>query len=520
MENAVKSCIIGYTDYLCLCNGEKMIKTQHKKIIAFVFLFLLIFQLSLMCLTVSAEGSEATVYSNAINDLRRSTSFDESQYPKLSSSHEQYYSLEVITIAESEDDELFVYVYQPSGDAGKIKASHISIARSERNVNVDDVDADGVGKFEVYTLTYLNNYKQFYKYKVDDLEVSSEATRYYEISDILRPFNKEFGDKDPGAGNTVSAVPYAVGKLFTFTGTPGERSSLSVKDMEYITITEKYVGFIRYEKDLPIFASPFESSATDCHFVAFSTDKQIDNLLEADLFYQTQSFESRSAAAYTESWGEIVDAYAYLDFEQMGKCEVSDGSVFTSEEYIFHRIQTTSQFVTQEVPYFLFPGFNIGQNLEFDAEAKAALAKTQWVLCFEETPYNRNFIDGNTPREEIDQTYVGNVKILRLKFETDGKIYDLGVVDNMQTGSKDPAAVVEQQDWWQKIMMVLMLLVLLWALTFLAGPIGFVFKIIWKGIKLTFKFLVWLLSRPWAIFRWLLGFLDKKQSPKQKKKGN
>jgi len=480
-------------------------------------------QLSLTCLTVFAEEpEEETQYSNAFNDLKQTPSFDPEDYPDLKSSDEKYYSLEVITVAESVNGELFVYVYQPSGDAADLRASHITIARSERNVNVDDVDADGVGKFEVYTLTYLNNYKQFFKYKVDDLEVSSDATRYYEISDILRPFNRSYGDEDPGAGNTVSAVPYAVGKLFTFTGTPGERSSLSVKDMAYITITEKYVGFVRYYQDtfdIPIFSLIDEGQAVDSHFVAFSTDKPIEKLLEADLFYQTQSYESIAATSVSETFGDIVNAYAYLDYSQKAICDVSDGSIFTKNEYIFDRIQRTSEFVNQDVPYYIFPGFNIGQNLEFDDDALAALNNTKWVLCFKETPYRNDVIDGYNIRIETEQTLVGNVKILRLKFETDGKIYDLGVIDNMQTGSKDPAAVVEEQDWWQKIVMLLMLLVLLWALTFLSGPLGFVFKFIWSGIKAVFKFLVWLLSRPWAIFKWLLNFFSKKSKPKGKDKG-
>ncbi len=33
---------------------------------------------------------------------------------------------------------------------------------------------------------------------------------------------------------------------------------------------------------------------------------------------------------------------------------------------------------------------------------------------------------------------VGDVTILRLKFETDGVVYNLGVIDNKQTGSNDP----------------------------------------------------------------------------------
>ena len=38
-----------------------------------------------------------------------------------------------------------------------------------------------------------------------------------------------------------------------------------------------------------------------------------------------------------------------------------------------------------------------------------------------------------------ETTMVGNVTILRLKFETDGITYNLGVIDNKQTGSAEPS---------------------------------------------------------------------------------
>ena len=38
---------------------------------------------------------------------------------------------------------------------------------------------------------------------------------------------------------------------------------------------------------------------------------------------------------------------------------------------------------------------------------------------------------------------VGNVTILRLKFETDGITYNLGVIDNKQTGSTEPSNSID-----------------------------------------------------------------------------
>ena len=46
---------------------------------------------------------------------------------------------------------------------------------------------------------------------------------------------------------------------------------------------------------------------------------------------------------------------------------------------------------------------------------------------------------GATTYYHSEATIVGNVTILRLKFETDGITYNLGVIDNKQTESREPS---------------------------------------------------------------------------------
>ena len=63
---------------------------------------------------------------------------------------------------------------------------------------------------------------------------------------------------------------------------------------------------------------------------------------------------------------------------------------------------------------------------------------------------------------------VSEVTILRLKFQTDGVTYNLGVVDNKQTGSRDPFAsadtwlddIEEGKPNWQVLIAVLALCLL------------------------------------------------------------
>ena len=70
-----------------------------------------------------AEAEEIT-YSEVLDDLKKDSSFHASNYPE----NKTDYSLNVIQIAESVNKELFVYVYQPSGQNKKLTASSINIS--------------------------------------------------------------------------------------------------------------------------------------------------------------------------------------------------------------------------------------------------------------------------------------------------------------------------------------------------------------------------------------------------------
>ena len=484
-----------------------------RKILAFVMLTILLVQFSLT-IVVFAKDEESIEYSNAWNDLKASPLFNPTDYPQLPSSHEKYYSLEVITVAESENGELFVYVYQPSGQAGEIRAASIDISTKVCTEK----------QFLNYKLTYINSHTVFFKYKVEGLKVSSDETRYYEISDILRPWSESYGDKEPPAGNTISEVGLPVGKMFTFTGT----SSMVVEDVDYIQITDQYVGYIRYEQDALL-----NMKAYDAHFVAFSTgERVIEDLLEADVYFEKRDVihildgddeveTDNEGETVKEVETEVVDPeeietdYAYLDKDSEIEIELSDGQLFKKSFTVTDQIQKTSEFLTQTTPKYVFPGFSVKKNIPFSKEGILELSKTQWVLVFELTEYIRPAAT-TIPYESY--TRVGNVKLLRLKFKTGGEVYNLGVVSNKQTGSKDPVAVVEEQDWWQKIMMVLMLILLLVALIFIWPFISPVVKIIWQGIKGIFKFLIWILMLPSKLFRKIFKLSDQRSDKRRKER--
>lgn len=248
--------------------------------------------------TALSAYAESTSYSDVLDDLRKDENFSPSTYPTVADD----YSLQVIQVAESTGKELFVYVYQPSGQAKDLRASSINIALVPRE-NISDV--------RNYKLTLLNSSGVFYKYRVNGLTVSAQTTRYYTITTIYRPFDETI-DEGAEHGNVVTEVDYKVAKEYCFSTINGE-PFFRVLDVETVEITDKFVGFVRYSNGFELWPT-----SCDSHFVAFNTDRDIDRLFEADVYYTSQEYSSSFAvgAGENETFGEIQDNYAYLDYTQ------------------------------------------------------------------------------------------------------------------------------------------------------------------------------------------------------------
>lgn len=364
---------------------------------------------------VAAESENEKTASGVLEDLSKDASFNAANYP----SNAKDYSLSVMQLAESTDKELFVYVYQPSGD--KVKASSINISTT---IN-DDIS------FFNYSLELLNFEGTLFKYKVTGFEVKKDPVRYYAISSIYRPFDASIGDKKSG-NNTINEVNYAVNRQYCF-GEINGKPYVSCVDIETIVITDKFVGFVRYKDGFKLYVG-----ACDSHFVAFNTDKPIDKLLEADVYYTSQSYSWLFAigVGQNETFGEKKDNYAYLKYTD--KVEHT-GDGFFAGTYKWDRIQTVDDFINGENRENVYHGavLDVKVSSKLTDEALNELKGKKWVLRFIETAYSLS--GGANGSTSTKSTLIGNVTILRLKFETDGITYNLGVIDNKQTGSTEPS---------------------------------------------------------------------------------
>ena len=390
--------------------------------IAVLIITLCVFLTGAQSFSAVAAENEKTA-SGVLEDLSKDASFSAENYP----SSAKDYSLQIIQLAESTDKELFVYVYQPSGD--KVKASSINISTT---IN-DDIS------FFNYSLELLNFEGTLFKYKVTGFEVKKDPVRYYAISSIYRPFDAGIGDKKSG-NNTINELNYAVNKQYCF-GEINGKPYINCIDIETIVVTDKFVGFVRYPDGFKLFTG---AGACDSHFVAFNTDKKIDKLFEADVYYTTQKvsydFFTEDSPFSIKFGDSKTDNYAYLKYTD--KVEHAGGGFFAGT-YKWDRIQSVDDFIKTEDRTTVYYGavLNSKVSSKLTDEALNELKGKKWVLRFTETSYNKAPKSGMGAATyyHAETTMVGNVTILRLKFETDGITYNLGVIDNKQTGSTEPS---------------------------------------------------------------------------------
>ena len=158
--------------------------------------------------------------------------------------------------------------------------------------------------------------------------------------------------------------------------------------------------------------------------------------------------------------------------------EHNGGGLFAGT-YTWDRIETVDEFIAENEGWQnVYSGAIIDVNVanKITEEGKAALQGKKWVLRFAETSYSLNSGYGSVTSFS---TLVGDVTILRLKFETDGKVFNLGVVDNKQTGSDKPVneetvTVTVKEDFKRILSIILLVLIILLLLP--------VIRLIFKGI--------------------------------------
>lgn len=396
----------------------KITNTYYSRILTLVLCVLLL--LSYLCVVpqsaiVYADDSEDQ-YTGVIEDLSQDPEFSILDYPRKNlGAWKTDYSLSVIQIAESSDNELFVYVYQPCDEPDR-RASSIRIS----TLIGDDYSPHD------YSLTYLNhgghstNEATLFKYKVENLTVVSDPVRYYDIVCIFRRWDGDIDDRDEN-NNIINEVAYEVGQRWTAV-TDNDEVIYHMVDSDVVIINpeDMYVDFLRYEGGRPIFF--WYPDSCDSHYIAFSCDHQIDELYEADVSFITQKMYIEANLWGMERGHPVERQYGH-DITLYSDTEVStDLHGFKAKQHTWNRIERASDFLEKE---------------DLTSEARSAVADKQWVLRFYESDYDYH----SGSYDSLYYCYYTSVveaTILRLKFSFDGVVYNLGVVSSKKSGDNIP----------------------------------------------------------------------------------
>lgn len=471
----------------------------------YIFMILVLLVLCLFpSFTNTYTSAEERVYSGVLYDLQIDESFNTAEYPV----DEDDYSLNVINIAESEDKELFIYVYQPSAHFGNLTASSINISPYlHEEINVSN-----------YKLKLLNYSGVFYKYLVEDFTVSEASTRYYEIISIFRPWDEEKdNDKTPTNENTIDEVAYKVAKQYTVYEEDG-KVIYSCSILDTLEITDMYVGFLRYFTGANVGAGTYDWQEMESHFIAFSTNIPIDKIYSAKILYTSQyahasGYFTTAVENYPWEFDKPVENEVVVNAEHEQTIDVD--AFWIHHTYTFPDIQTVAEFLETEDRENIQSGVILDtySYSKITDEGLEDLKNMQWVIRFASTEFMID-INGILP-SYAHFTQVSEATILQLFFESDGDVYNLGVVANKQTSDGVPDN--EEKIWfelaeWFKwvlgiigIILLVVLIVACWpivsvVLSAILKAAIWLIKMIGKGLGYFFYGLWWVISSPIALF--------------------
>lgn len=396
-------------------------KTLTKNRIAALSLIVACFAvlIFLFCGGVSEVHAAASPsgYSNVLDDLSQDLEFSVESYPDK----EGDYSLDVIQIAESKNGKLFVYVYNPSAKTKDLQAKKISLS----------TEIELAPKWKLYDLELLSSSGTLSKYLVKDFAVKDELVRIYDITEIFREWLGSDTDKTINDG-TINYTACRVAKRFRAIALNDE-VRYTCEATEVIEITGQYAGFLRYRSGI------FSSYDCDAHFIAFSTDRKIDRLMQADLVWKSQTYVFNSSYMFdfwkvitgrgdeqttvTQEYGKIESVAETISANEQGTFK---GNGWFAKTYTWDRIQSVEKFKESE---------------KSTDGATNVIDGFQWVIRFTETPYTAVTSSSPTGQSAYDYcsgTKISEIGILRLMFMTDGIVYNLGVVGDLVTGDDIP----------------------------------------------------------------------------------
>ena len=452
-----------------------------------VFIVVLI-AILLSLVPMSAAYADTSVYSDVLADLQANEDFDINDYPI----NQTDFSLNVLQLAEGNDNSLLVYVYQPSAGKYDVRATKIRMS------------VDGGQNYYDYNLTLLSRNSVFFKYKVDNYvaDVSSSLSRTYDVVQIMRPADIALGDTVLDEhNNTISMVNYPVN--WTFTAVKHNDSVYYGKEhLDTFTVTDKYCGQLKFRYDdvteslQHMFGTFYNYSML--HFIAFNTDRPIEDLRGADISYVLNTYLYEDTMMDDAS--ETVTSTSSLKSLSATESDSFQGGIF-GHKYTWNEIMTKDDFVNNVVTHS-----SAFFNSQMTVSGADDLEGKDWVLCFLVTETQSYYqSSGMNYYEMRTYSWVTDETILQFTVMEHGDLVVYGVVDNYQAGDGIPDNEENygfNEEWWSnwwdelkswlKIILIVLGVIALGFLLYLLTP---VLRLVWFIVTLPFKAIKHLLGK-------------------------
>ena len=398
-------------------------------------------------------------YSNVLTDLRACENFSIFDYPAAAEDK----SLDLIQIGVSEANELFLYVYQPADFSEEITAT---TARMRMYTDIETA-----GESRDYNLKLLSTEGVFDKYLVQRCVVSLAEPLFVDIT-ALHSINSEVVEENGEQVQVDTELAHEVGQVWKII--PQDETLIyQYEKTEVVEITDKLVSSVTYDDGFfPNWVFIGDGwGACISHFVAFKCYYDIEKLFEVDVAYKSQTVNTK--------WmhdGSVSVKYGVEKEEQTTLTETStadNGYIFWGNYYEWERIQSVEEFLEEE-----------SDRLALNNQESRRLSDMQYVLRFTETRYTGALSEDIAALVEETKTNISNVSLMRMKFEVNGEVKNLGVVDNKTTAAERMRAGV---DWWVWLAIAGAVLAVVVLCFFFAKP---VFAVI-KALFLVITFPVW-----------------------------
>lgn len=415
-----------------------------KKILLSILLGLSLISVTSPSFKVHAEVLTDTIngYTDVISDLKKMKIDYSSYYDDTTSSF--------ITLNQgfntNNELETFIYVNYIEEYEGLYAQISTEIAS-----NLDDITED----YEIYDLKLVSSDKSsnLKKYEVIGLDNLDQTTRRYRLKSVAVEY----------VGGSISLTRKIEGTNLTYLFNGLDNDSLKGihSAEEFITITDKQLVNYRYGDTLDLFgldsgAMNYDDEYTDAWYLFFNTDKQIEYLLEVELIYTQYNFDITYSSSvgvttfqpqintsFTENYllEKHPDDIEYLDSETKtivpgkNKVEYFDNKFFGLGKKYYQEldaIMDMKSYQQQDEDAFIFTEY---------------ADKYSWGINFLNTSIkcskHQSLVNNiNTTSCLVSGSGVCDAAILRLKFETNGEIYNLYTIDtptsDFDTESADP----------------------------------------------------------------------------------